>query len=65
MINFYTMRQINDFLNLFDANKITIRKKKGVEYYNIPCCFDIETTSAYFSFEDKKIYSAKYIALLK
>lgn len=65
MNRFYIMRQIDDYLNLFDVDKITIRKKKGVEYYNIPCCFDIETTSAYFSFEDKKIYSAKDVALLK
>lgn len=63
-MKYYNYYEIDDFLKLFSVEKIVIRRKKGIEYYNIPCCFDIETTSAYKDI-DENIYTAKEIALLK
>ena len=40
----YNPSQIYDFLREIENGKI-IRTNKKIEYYNIPCAFDIETTS--------------------
>ena len=49
--NFHTPDEIDDILNYAinkATDKITFRKK---QYFNIPCCFDIETTSTYLNGE--------------
>lgn len=40
----YTPSQISDFIYEIDRGN-TIKTNKKIEYYNIPCSFDIETTS--------------------
>lgn len=49
--NYHTPDEIDDILNYAinkATDKITFRKK---QYFNIPCCFDIETTSTYLNGE--------------
>lgn len=40
----YNPTQIGDFLKEIEMGKV-IKTNKQIEYYNIPCAFDIETTS--------------------
>ena len=42
----FTISQLNEFFDEVDSNDLTlIKMKKGVEYFNVPCSFDIETSS--------------------
>lgn len=58
---YYTFNQLNDYINQFDIKKYKLISKKKVKYYNIPCAFDIESTSAYIDTK-KQIYQADFIA---
>lgn len=53
--NIYTINDIDEIL--VQVNKETVRLQ-GIEYYNIPCSFDIETSSFY---NDNKKQSIMYI----
>lgn len=57
-MNYYQSNQIKEFLNNFDVKKLDIKSKKKVEYYNIPCAFDIETTSCYKDLETDELIKA-------
>lgn len=51
----YNPEQINEILDTYIANETIITTGKRVEYYNIPCSFDIETTSFYSHGEKQAI----------
>lgn len=42
-----TLGTINEYLAKFNLKEMVKRTKKEVSYYNIPCAFDIESTSCY------------------
>lgn len=50
---YYTPDQINDFLKEVGRKHKIIRNNKKISYYNIPCSFDIETTSTKTKTGDK------------
>lgn len=43
----YTPNQLGEFLHDIGKDYKTIKTNKKISYYNIPCAFDIETTSYY------------------
>lgn len=43
----YTPSEIEKVLKISVNNTMTIGNNKGIYYYNVPCAFDIETTSFY------------------
>lgn len=43
----YTPSDIDKVLDISVNNTMTVGNNKGIYYYNIPCSFDIETTSFY------------------
>lgn len=42
---YYTPDKVDDFINEIGDNFNLIRTNKKIDYYNIPCAFDIETSS--------------------
>ncbi len=48
------LANIEDIINDRALNAETIRTNKKLEYFNIPCCFDIETTSFYDGLKQKR-----------
>ena len=61
---YFEFNQLNDYLEQFDIKGYKLISKKKVKYYNIPCAFDIESTSAYID-NEMNIHRAKDIAILK
>ena len=45
--NIYSPSEIEKVLNLAVNDGMTIGDNKAIQYFNIPCAFDIETTSFY------------------
>lgn len=60
-----TPQTLKRYIRGFNINAIDTKSKKGVVYYNIPCTFDIETTSCYKDIDTGKIIPANTIANLK
>ncbi len=54
---YYSYNQLCDFINSIDRDIKIIKTNKKIEYYNIPCAFDIETSS--FTIDCEK-YSLMY-----
>lgn len=50
----YTITELDEFLNTSLSEYKTVRKKK-IEYINIPCSFDIETSSFFRSNGNEKV----------
>lgn len=50
----YTPEEIEKVLKISVNNSMTIGNNKGIYYYNVPCAFDIETTSFYVD-EDNNV----------
>lgn len=59
------MENIDAFLSLFKLKQIKKFSKKKKRYYNIPCTFDIETTSAYMDLETRQIIKAVDVVKMK
>lgn len=51
----HSIRWIKDFILSLDKNRLISKTRKGIEYYSIPCSFDIETSSFYEDDEKKAI----------
>ena len=51
----HSIKWIKDFILSLDKNKLISKTRKGVEYYSIPCSFDIETSSFYEADEKRAI----------
>ena len=64
-MQYYTMDNIDSFLSLFKLKQIKKYKKKKKAFYNIPCTFDIETTSAYIDHETNNILQASDVVKIK
>ena len=45
LTNYYTVNELSIISNLISEYMTLSKSSKGVQYYNIPCAFDIETTS--------------------
>lgn len=43
--DYYSVNEIEDIINLISEDLILSKAERSVRYYNIPCSFDIETTS--------------------
>ena len=63
----YTVDEFKKILPLMECSNYLIGNNKGIYYYNIPCSFDIETSSFYrntegnyFSYKDIKELDKKY-----
>ncbi len=61
---YYTLETIKDFLKKFKLKELKVCSRKRIKYYNIPCAFDTESTSAYID-KHGKVYQAKEIAKLR
>lgn len=67
---FYTMQQLNEYLDLFNVEDYKIitenKGKKGkFEYYNIISTFDTEATSCYKKLDTGEILQAKVVSKIK
>lgn len=72
---YYTFKNLKQFINQFNVEEIKVIKEtkynkqleenETIEYYNIPCTFDIETTSCYKNLKDNIIERADTIAYRK
>ena len=51
----YNPLQIVEMLDTYVTNALTVKTNKKIEYFNIPCSFDIETTSFYEGEEKRAI----------
>lgn len=51
----YKPSQIKEVLELALNEKMLMGTKKGIKYYNVPCSFDIETTSFYVDENGKQL----------
>ena len=51
-MNFFTPDKVEDFIQCLDTEYPVVKKLRKSKYYNIPCAFDIETSSTYK--DDKK-----------
>lgn len=58
-IKIYTPQQINEVLENFRYER-TIKTKKEIEYYNISCSLDIETSSFYENFQNSEKRAIMY-----
>lgn len=47
MIKYYQYNELNEYLQSFNISQYKLVSRKKIKYYNIPCSFDIETTSLY------------------
>lgn len=45
--DYYEYKDLKSFINSFQISKLKLVSHKKVKYYNIPCSFDIETSSYY------------------
>lgn len=64
-MQYYTMENLNEYIQNFKLTDYKKFKKKKKEYWNIPCTFDIETTSAYIKHPDNEIIQADKVVELK
>ena len=51
----YDPEEIGAVIEEISENAETIKTAKKIEYYNMPCAFDIETTSFYAGEEKRAI----------
>ena len=51
----HSIQWIKKFILSLDKNRLISKTRKGVEYYSIPCSFDIETSSFYENSEKRAI----------
>lgn len=65
MIKYYTKDTFYEYFEQFEPNKIETHSKNYNKYYNIPCTFDIETTSAYVDLKNNNIIEAREIVKYK
>ena len=61
----YTPSDVKEVLHLATCENDLVGNNKGVYYYNIPCAFDIETTSFYRDLDGKTYSTAQYNQLDK
>lgn len=54
-LEYFTPNEIDDFLKEIGDNFKLLKNNKRIQYYNIPCAFDIETTSM-SEHSDKKAF---------
>ena len=56
MLSFYSIKDVKELYNEIDKIELPIIKSnKKIEYFNVPCSFDIETTSFYENEEKRAI----------
>lgn len=65
MDKYYESNQIEEYLQLFNIKELPVKSKKKVKYYNIPCAFDIESTSCYKDLETDEIIKANDYAKIE
>lgn len=54
-LKFFTPNQLGEFLEMVGSDFKLLKNNKKISYYNIPCAFDIETTSFYENGEERAI----------
>lgn len=64
-MKYYTMDNINEYLSLFNIGEYKLVQKNKKHFYNIPCTFDIETTSAYKHIPTGKILEAREVVKMR
>lgn len=64
-MRYYKASEINEYLKNFNVSSIDTVQKKKKHYYNIPCTFDIETTSCYRDLETGEILEALEVVKMK
>lgn len=61
--NIYTINDF-DYITKYFIREKTTKNNKKIEYYNLSCAFDIETSSFYRDVDTKEIYSYNQISIL-
>lgn len=64
---FYTFEELEKYVESFDMKELKklTKSKKGVKYYNIPCAFDIESSSYYIDTETGETLGAVEVVKMR